>query len=246
MKKILYLLSFPLSVIFYLLFGLVLVFFHGLQWLTFNIFGYQAHKKTVDIMNWFILMCLGILGTRFKFVKPKNIPENVPLIIVSNHQSLWDIPPIIWYLRKYHPKFIAKKELAKGIPGVSYNLRHGGSVLIDRKDANQATNQILKIAQYITETNRSVVIFPEGTRSKTGTPRPFKKKGLETLFVHAPTAYVLPITINNSWKLQQYGMFPIPLGIHVEHITHLPLKVADYTPEELIEKIENQIKNAIK
>lgn len=246
MNKIKHLFSYPLSVMFYLLFGLVLVIFHGLQWLTFNLFGYQAHKKTVDLMNWFILLSLRVLGTRFKFVKPKNIPESIPLIIVSNHQSLWDIPPIIWYLRKYHPKFIAKKELAKGVPGVSYNLRHGGSVLIDRKDANQATNQIIKIAHYITQTKRSVVIFPEGTRSKTGTPRPFKKKGLETLFKNAPTAYVLPITINNSWKLQKYGMFPIPLGIEIEHIVHNPIKVADYSPQELLEKVETQIKSALK
>ena len=62
----------------------------------------------------------------------------MPLIIVSNHQSMNDIPPIIWYMRKYHPKFVSKIELGKGIPSVSYNLRHGGSALIDRKDSKQA------------------------------------------------------------------------------------------------------------
>ncbi len=237
--------SYPFTVLFYLCFGVTLVFFHIVQWITFNLFGYQAHKRTVDIMNWVILLCLRVLGTRFAFDAPTGIPENAPVIIVSNHQSLWDIPPIIWYLRKLHPKFIAKKELAKGVPGVSYNLRHGGSVLIDRKDPKQATGQIKTMAEYISKNNRSVVIFPEGTRSKTGTPRPFKRKGLEMLFSHAPNAYVLPVTINNSWKLQQYGMFPMPLGITIEHILHPALKVSDYQPEALIDLVEKQIKSYI-
>ena len=196
-------------------------------------------------MNRFILLCLRVLGTRFSFDKPVNIPENVPVIIVANHQSLWDIPPIIWYLRKLHPKFIAKKELAKGVPGVSYNLRHGGSVLIDRNDANQALAAIKQMGNYIEKYNRSVVIFPEGTRSKTGVPRKFKGKGLLTLFKNAPHAYVLPVTINNSWKLQRYGMFPMPLGVTIQHILHPVLKVSDYQSEELIELVEKQIKSKI-
>ena len=66
-------------------------------------------------------------------------------MIVANHQSMNDIPPIIWYLRKHHPKFVSKMELGKGIPSVSYNLVHGGSVLIDRKNSKQAIGQIGKL-----------------------------------------------------------------------------------------------------
>jgi 1-acyl-sn-glycerol-3-phosphate acyltransferase len=49
----------------------------------------------------------------------KNIPNGVPIIFVANHQSLYDILGIIWYLRKFHAKFVSKKELGKGIPSVS-------------------------------------------------------------------------------------------------------------------------------
>src|SRR5699024_4853508 len=125
-------LSYPVSIVFYLVFGLVLLIFHGIQWICLKGFGYQAHKKSVDILNWFLLRCLNILGTRFKIDIKAEIPEKVPVIIVSNHQSMWDIPPIIWHLRKYHPKFISKKALGKGIPSISFNLKYGGSVLIDR------------------------------------------------------------------------------------------------------------------
>ncbi len=151
---------------------------------------------------------------------------------------MWDIPPVIWYLRKHHPKFISKKELGKGIPSISYNLRHGGSVLIDRKDPKQATEQIIKIGHYAQKHNRSVVIYPEGTRSRDGYPKPWKVRGLKTLFNEMPDAYILPVTVSNSWKLQRYGAFPIPLATHLKFITHAAIKIADYTPEALIAMTE--------
>ena len=51
-------------------------------------------------------------------------------------------------MRQFHPKFISKKELGKGIPSVSFNLRHGGSALIDRKNPMQAVEAIRKLALY--------------------------------------------------------------------------------------------------
>ncbi len=245
LKQFLKILSYPFSVVFYLCFGLSIVIFHGLQWVGFNVFGYKGHKMMVEGLQWFLMRCLNILGTRHSFTITEKIPENVPLIIVSNHQSMWDIPPIIWYLRKYHPKFISKKELGKGIPSISYNLRHGGSVLIDRKDPLQATQQIVKIGQYAQKYNRSVVIYPEGTRSRDGYPKPWKKRGLQTLIKEMPDAYLLPVTVSNSWKLQRYGAFPIPLGTHLKIITHPLLKVSDYTQDELIAMAEKTVVNSI-
>jgi len=245
MKKILHLLSYPFTVLFYLFFVLSMLFFHPVQWICFNVFGYQAHKKSVDYFNWIILRCLNILGTRFDITNHTSIPNNVPLIIVSNHQSMWDIPPIIWYLRRYHPKFISKIELGKGIPSISYNLRHGGSVLIDRKNKEQALTEMTKFGKYLVQFNRSGVIFPEGTRSRDGHPKPFRVTGMRTLFENAPEAYVLPLTINNSWKLQRYGMFPMPLGVQLEMNIHPALKVSDYTHEELLNILEVQIKSDV-
>jgi len=223
-----------------------MLLFHLVEWICFNTFGYQAHKKSVDYFNWTILRCLNILGTRFDMNILGAIPENVPIIIVSNHQSMWDIPPIIWSLRKLHPKFISKIELGKGIPAISYNLRHGGSILIDRKNPRQALTEMMKFAKYLVAFNRSGVIFPEGTRSRDGIPKTFHRKGLVTLFKYAPESYVLPITVNNSWKLQRYGLFPMPLGVHLEHTVHPAIKVASNTAEELIDLIEETIKSSVK
>jgi len=246
MKQLVHYFSYPLSVVFYLLFGITLLIFHVIQWICFNLFGYQAHKISVDYLNFFILVCLRILGTTFKFNKPKDIPDKAPLIIVSNHQSLWDISPVIWFLRKHHPKFVSKIELQNGIPSISYNLRHGGSVLIDRKNPEEAIQKMKQFAHYLKESNHSGVIFPEGTRSKDGVPKKFKKKGLETLFANVSNANVLPVSINNSWKLQRFGMFPISLGIRIEYKLHPAIKISDHPSDKLVDLIEEQIIGSIK
>lgn len=245
MRIISKLFSYLLSGIFFLFFGLMLLLFELIQRVCLTIFGYNAHRVSVAIFNWLALRALQVLGTTYQINLPKDLPKNKPVIIVSNHQSMWDIPPLIWFLRSLHPKFISKKELGKGIPTISYNLRKGGSVLIDRKNPEQATQEIKNIAHYISKNNRAVVIFPEGTRSKNGLLKPFKQKGLLTLFEHAPEAYVLPVSISNSWKLQRHGVFPIPLGTHLTFQIHPALKVSDFSHQELIEKVEKQIKNAI-
>lgn len=226
-------------------FGLCLVIFHPIQWICFNVFGYQAHKKSVDYLNFFLVKCTNILGTTYRFENFNSIPKNVPLIVVANHQSMYDIIAIIWYMRRYHCKFVSKKELGSGIPSVSYNLRHGGSVLIDRKDPKQAIPTIKGLSEYIEKNTRSAVIFPEGTRSKTGKPKEFAQSGLKILCKYAPSAYVVPISINNSWKMVRFGAFPMGLGNRLTFTIHEPMAVKDYAFEELIQKTEAAVVSKI-
>lgn len=155
-----------------------------------------------------------------------------------------DIPPIIWYMRKHHPKFVSKMELGKGIPSVSYNLRHGGSVLINRKDSRQSLTEIAKLGGYIEKYKRSAVIFPEGTRSKNGQPKKFHTTGLKVLLKKAPSALIIPISINNSWKMLKYGKFPYGIGNHLSFEVHKPLENKGDV-EVLIEKIEKTITKAV-
>ncbi len=240
------LLAYPLTILYLMVFGMVLVIFQPIQWICFNAFGYQAHKKSVDLLQLCLVRCLHILGTRFTWNNPHNIPRNKPLIIVSNHQSMYDISPIMWFMRQHHIKFVSKTELGKGIPSVSYNLRHGGSVLIDRKNPRQALPAMLNFGAYIEETNRAAVIFPEGTRSKDGTPKPFKTKGMELLFRKIPSALVVPITVNNSWKMLRYGKFPMGIGNHIKFTIHQPIELNTVEDQsQLIKDIEQTITKAL-
>lgn len=238
--------SYPLSAIYYLLFISTLIIFHPVQWICFNVFGYNAHKRSVAILNFFLLRNTHVLGTSYDFQNRELLPNGVPLIIVANHQSLYDIIPIIWFMRKWHPKFVSKKELGKGIPSVSYNLRHGGSVLIDRKDAKQALTEIKKMGEYIEKYNRSTVIFPEGTRSKDGVPKKFSESGLKLLCKYSPSAYIVPISINNSWKMVRFGQFPMGLGNRITLTIQEPFPVKGTTFDQLMIRTENAVVNGVK
>ena len=239
------LIAYPLSVIYYLLFGSTLVIFHIVQWICFNLFGYEAHKKSVDILCFFLVANTYVLGTRYKIRGLERLPAHAPIIIAANHQSRYDITTIGWFMRKVHPKFISKIELGKGIPSISYNLNHGGSVLIDRKDPKQSLSAIREMAQYIETHKRATVIFPEGTRSKTGKPRPFAENGLKILSKYAPSAYMVPVTINNSWKMTRWGSFPLGIGNRLELIVHDPIPVKNMPFSELFEKTEQAVIQAI-
>lgn len=243
MEKIL---SYPISFVCMILFLLTLVIFHPIQWICFTIFDYQAHKKSVDYLNLILLRIGHFLGTTYKVENRELIPEGVPIIFVANHQSLYDIIGIIWFMRKFHPKFVSKKELGKGIPSISYNLNHGGSVLIDRKDPKQAVPTIKRLSEYIERHKRSAVIFPEGTRSKTGVPKEFAQSGLKILCKYAPSAHVVPITINNSWKFVKYGFFPFGLGNRLTFTVHKALAVKEYPFDEIMQKTEKAIVESVK
>ena len=224
-----------------LFFGLSLVISHGIQWICLKLGGQKWHNRSVNLMQFSLMRCQNLLGTRYTLRNPHKLNTNQPLIIVSNHQSMNDISPMIWLFKKQFPKFISKKELGKGIPGISFNLRHGGAALIDRNDPKQSITEIIKFAKYIHENNYAAVIFPEGTRSKTGVPKPFKTKGLDVLFKYIPNAQIVPVTINNSWKTTKYGKFPYGLGSNITVDAHEPILLSDYPKNkraELHERIE--------
>ncbi len=132
---------------------------------------------------------------------------------------MFDISPIIWFLRRHTPIFVSKRELAHGIPGISYNLRKSGAALINRKDPKQAVVEIARLGKLIRETNHSAVIFPEGTRSRapkegrgsaTAYPmRPFVAGGVATLLKRAPNALVVPVAIRGTGYFNPTGMFPL-------------------------------------
>lgn len=238
MKK---LLSFILTPLFYLVFGLILVIFHVYQVIALRLFGHNAHDRSVAILNLFLMRSQLILGATFKFNNFKALPTDKPLIVIANHQSMWDIPPLIWKFRQHHPKFIAKKELTKGIPSISYNLKYGGSVNIDRKNPEESVRKITEFAKYIKEKNYAICVFPEGTRSKDGKVKPFKIGGVAALLKEIPDALVVPVAINGTGKIDNTGSFFMNLGVKVVY-TQLPER---YLSLENIDSELNQIRQEI-
>mgnify|MGYP003650255991 FL=1 len=238
--------SYFLSPIFILVFVLLLVIFHPFQWLAFNLFGIKRHAKVVAVLNLCLMRSMLLIGVNVKLINKHKLPEHCSLIFVSNHQATFDIPPIGWYFRKHNPKFVSKIELGKGIPSISYNLKKGGAALINRKDPKQAIGELIEFSKRINKNKWGAAIFPEGTRSRTGEPKKFAANGLKIITKFNQDGYVVPLTINNSWKVFKYGKFPLGIGSPITITTHEPIKIDSMPFNELLAKTETIIKEHIK
>lgn len=235
-------LSYLLSPLYLLIFFGTLLLFHPIQVVCRWMGGYKLRKKSVDIMNFILVYGLTILGSRIRFKGFDLLPKDRPFIIVSNHQSTLDIPPIVIGFRKHHPKFVSKIELGKGIPSISYNLRHGGSALIDRKNPRQSITEIMKLGKHIEKENYCASIFPEGTRSKNGEVKRFQHAGIASLLKYSPSALIVPFVIDGNSELMKKGYFPMAFGTK---LTYTVLPVIDPTGcdlKELTAEIEMKIK----
>lgn len=197
-------------------------------------------------MNYALLYSLRILGTRITFIGLEKIPSGRPLIIVANHQGTLDIPAVIVAFRKNHPKFISKIELGKWIPSISYNLRHGGSVLIDRKNPRQAVKDILTLGKHIEENNYAACIFPEGTRTKDGKLKEFMSAGIASLYKTSPSALIVPFAIDGNYELMKHGYFPMALGVHLRLTVFDPIEPKGRDMGEITLEIENMIRKEIR
>jgi len=122
----------------------------------------------------------------------ENLKANQVYVIVSNHQSLADIP-VIAHL-KLDTKWLAKAELFR-LPVVGWMLRMAGDVPVDRSDRRKGAKAMLQCGRYLRR-RCSVVFFPEGTRSADGEVLPFN----EGPFVLAirEQVQILPLVVEGS------------------------------------------------
>ncbi len=208
-------LAYILTVPFIVVFIGILIVFDPLLRLARVVAGLNGQKKVAEYLNHFLLLSTRMMGTKVQVEGAVAIDRNSPYVIISNHQSLYDIILLADLFRENPPGFVAKKELAERIPSVSYNLRRGYNVLIDRTDAKQALGAIDAFAAFINRDRGAVVIFPEGTRARDGVLKKFRSSGVASLLENAPDAAVIPVTIDGSWKVLAYRCWPIPFGIQV-------------------------------
>ena len=238
-------LSYILSPVFYAYFGLLQAIFHPIQVGVHWILGDKARRKVVNVLNFGLINSMYLLASRIKFEGLNKIPDDRPIIIVSNHQSMFDIPAVVWGFRKCNPKFISKAELGKGLPSISYNLKHGKSALIERKNRVQSLKEIFKLGKLIEENNYGACIFPEGTRSRTGELKEFKSAGIETLVRAAPSAVIVPFVIKGHSQLMKRGKFPLLVGQRISYTVLDPIEPKGFELQKLVDKLHDEIKKAI-
>ncbi len=202
------------KVINWVLTPLVVLAFVGVL-VVFEILGRLALLISLNVfeivmagLQWTMMRLFTVFGVRIRVERSSMVDRHRPYVIISNHQSLFDIALIGGVLFWNLPKYVAKQELTAGIPAVSLNLNHGRHALIDRKNADQAVTAIRELGRTSMERGTSAVIFPEGTRSRGGSLKKFRRNGAITLLGAAPELWVVPVTIEGSWHFNTIPPFP--------------------------------------
>jgi 1-acyl-sn-glycerol-3-phosphate acyltransferase len=224
----------------------ILVVYHPIHLLA-GLFSRKLHKHALDLMNLSIVLNIRFTtGARYRVIGKPPLPQGRPVLLVSNHQSMYDIPMMMWECRAQNVGFVAKKELGHWIPSISLALRRLGSVLIDRKDAAQAVREIERWGAAKDAAGEAAAIFPEGTRARDGAMKRFKPTGLKALLRSMPHAVIQPVAIRGNWELLRYSFFPIPFGTRIELEFLPPVEPAGRSVDELVALLEQQIGQAVR
>lgn len=167
------------------------------------------------------------------FVKGKeNISSKKSYIIIANHQTLWDILILYGFLG-IDFKFLMKKELRK-VPFLGYACHKVGHIYINRKSPKAALQSLNEAKQKLTN-GVSVLVFPEGTRSKQKEMQQLKK-GAFKLAIDL-NLDILPVTVVDSYKVLRKGIINVLPG-KAGLIIHPAIAVADY--ENDMERLMNE------
>src|SRR5258706_5883672 len=190
-------------------FGLLLAVFDPLQRIALR-FGPRPQEIVVGLLQSSLKAALRLCGTVFALERDPAFRPRTAYVLVANHQSMLDIPILASFAFSNFPKYVANHELAHGIPSISFNLRHGGNTVIDRKNCEQAVAAIEALGRRAQARGVSVVIYPEGTRARDGEMGPFKPAGTLPLLAPPPSLALGPVPMDRSWELVRHGPRPVP------------------------------------
>lgn len=164
---------------------------------------------------------LAAAGVDVRVYGLENLLPGSPQILAANHQGFFDIFALFAYIPIYFG-WIAKKELY-WIPIFGYAMKRFGNIRIDRSDRDKALKSLQAAARRVRE-GQSVIIFPEGTRSRDGKVLPFKKGCF--YLAEASRVPVVPISISGSFEVMPKRHFRIqPRTIHM--VVGKPMRIED-------------------
>ena len=166
----------------------------GLSTLAFITLPFDRNGNIVHhYARWWAKIQLLVSGVRVEVRGVEHLDRETPYIYMSNHQGSYDIFALLSCLPVQF-RWIAKKELF-AIPILGWAMGAANYISIDRSGRRKALESIERAASKI-KGGVSVVIFPEGTRSRDGSIQPFKRGGF-TLALKSGVP-IIPITINGS------------------------------------------------
>lgn len=140
-------------------------------------------------------------GVRTRVRGLENVSHTSPQIFVANHQSIFDIFAILACVPA-SVRFVAKKELGR-IPIFALAMRAAGHVFIDRKDRRGASEAMRVAGERMKRDRLSLGLFPEGTRSPTGSLREFKR-GTFALAIGTQVP-IVPLAVDGGYRVSTRG-----------------------------------------
>ena len=181
-----------------------------------------------------------IYGIDLTVTGKENLPDKGPVVFATNHQGYADIPVTCAALDKFQFGYVAKSDLEK-LPFYGWWMKHIRSVFIKRDDARAALRAMDEGTDLI-EKGFSLLIFPEGTRSKGGPVAEFKKGSLR--LATKPGVPIIPVTINGTHRAFEDNGY-IKSGARVDLVIHPAIAtkgIDKLSAGNLISEIESIVK----
>lgn len=237
MKRLLVILYQPYKWLFFLPFLVINTLFFGVVAVLFSFLFNQRIGSLYGGALWSKLN--GLLTPMFVSVEGKhNINPGTSYVVVSNHQSAYDIFLIYGWIG-IDIRWIMKKELKK-VPGIGFGSEMVGHIFLDRSNPIKAMESINEAKKKLVN-GTSVVIFPEGTRTKNGELGVFKKGAFKIASdLGLP---ILPVTIVGTEKILPNNSTNLLPG-RVKLVIHQPIGVDQYNGMD-VEKLINEVREKI-
>lgn len=181
----------------------------------------EAYEKSGESEKEFVLAvktvqdwskyCLDVVECNLKVNGLEKIPNDKPVLFISNHQSYADIPILLYALKTKPFGFVARKTMAN-MPFIKQLFRHFKCVPINLTDVRQSVEAINKTAENINN-GYSMAIFPEGRRTFSNTPEAFKNGAFKIAKKTGVT--IVPVYIHNAHLLFEGNGHQIAKGVNI-------------------------------
>ena len=201
----------------------------GIKWSSY----YPAHIWA-KLFCWLNLVSVTVKGR-------ENVERNTSYVFVANHQSAFDIFSIYGFLG-HDFKWMMKKSL-RNIPLVGYSCYRAGHIFVDHSSP-AAVRRTMETAERSLRGGSSLVVFPEGARSKDGHMRPFKKGAYQlALEFRLP---LVPVSIDGAYDVMPRGSY-LPRWGHITLTIHRPIAPPDddASRAQVMEQTATTIKSAL-
>jgi 1-acyl-sn-glycerol-3-phosphate acyltransferase len=143
-------------------------------------------------------LILATTGVNVEIRGLERVPRNKPFLFISNHQSIYDIPVLFWHL-PYQLRIIAKESLGR-FPVLGWHLARTGHVLVQRQNPGST---VFKKVSALMRAGHSLIVFPEGTRSRDGRVGRFKG-GIFLLAIQAGLP-IVPVAVDGTRRVMRKG-----------------------------------------